>query len=351
MFFDPGLILRVVGHEDDAVLARFFIATVAALTALAPSAVGGAAQAEPSGVLVIEERDPLAAPEWAEAFVPRADDPRLADERAHRRRLIELERSLNHIRARRFGTMRNEALRAEGVASTLDTLREFDDPSSYAVALKVFSREAMDVRGALLRFFAQAGTMEGDATLAWVACHDANAEARGMARDLLAARARAAGVHDAVRLVLDQALRAQDDDVVARAAQTVRALELLEAIPLLIATQVRTQSPSGSREPGALAWILVGTQRAYVSDVTPVVGSSSVAFNPTVSVLTTGSLLVVGDALVTTYRTEVHETLVAMTSEAWGKSTAHFGYDLDAWRTWHREDFLPAMAAKRGETP
>ena len=44
-------------------------------------------------------------------------------------------------------------------------------------------------------------------------------------------------------------------------------------------------------------------------------GTSSVAFDPTVSVLKTGSLLVIQDSLVTSYRTEVHEALVHLGQE------------------------------------
>ncbi|TVQ61321.1 MAG: hypothetical protein EA379_06640 [Phycisphaerales bacterium] len=327
--------------------ARPLLAFVVALSeAFAQPAAPEAPRARPPEVIIVEPRDPDEAPEWARSFVPRADDPRLAAYREHRRRLVELERSLNAVRARHLGSMRHEGRRDEGIGLMLDIMREFDDPSSYAVALKVFAREKMDVRSALLDHIAGAATMESDATLAWIACHDADEAMRDAALDLLAVRADANGVHDSVRLVLDQALRTRSDTVAANAAAAVRTLGLLEAIPLLIATQVRTQGASGAAEPGALAWILVGTQRTFVSDVTPVVGASSVAFDPTISVLTTGSLLVIGDALVTIYRTEVHESLVAMTSEAWGRSTAHLGYDLDAWRAWHKNEFLPAMATR-----
>ena len=74
---------------------------------------------------------------------------------------------------------------------------------------------------------------------------------------------------------------------------------------------------------GALADILVATQQAFVQDLQPVVGDSAVGFDPELGVVTSGTILRVMGAYVVTYRTEVHNSLVGLSSRAWGgRSTA-----------------------------
>lgn len=288
----------------------------------------------------------------AENAVPRTDDPRFEEYRANRKRLVELERTLNGVRARHFGPIRHEGKRAEGVEKMIDTLQTFDHPSSYPVAVKVFDREGTDVRAALLGFFESERTPEADASIAWLACLGRDEALRTMARETLVRRADAAGgelCHEA-KFVIDQALRAYDEKTVVAAARTVHALHLFEAIPLLIMAQVQTAAQAArAGDEGVRAWIFVGTQRSYIYDVTPVIGARSVAFDPQIAVLNTGTLLVVGDSLVTTYRTEVNSVLIAMTSEAWGRPTEYLGFDLVAWREWHAMEFLPHLERKRAE--
>jgi hypothetical protein len=50
---------------------------------------------------------------------------------------------------------------------------------------------------------------------------------------------------------------------------------------------------------------------------------------------------------VITYRFEVHNALVGMSSEAWGQPTDRLGFDIPKWRKWYTDDFLPAMAQKQ----
>jgi hypothetical protein len=75
-----------------------------------------------------------------------------------------------------------------------------------------------------------------------------------------------------------------------------------------------------------------------------------VAFDPTVSVITEGSVLAVSGGAVVTYRYEVHNALVGLTSAAWGQSTAKLGFDKKAWEQWYTGEFLPYMAAKKAES-
>ena len=77
----------------------------------------------------------------------------------------------------------------------------------------------------------------------------------------------------------------------------------------------------------------VSEQVAFVSDLQPVVGDNAVAFDPTISVASEGVFLRVIDAYVITYRVEVHNALVALSTEGWGgESTASLGWDGKKWQ-------------------
>lgn len=269
-----------------------------------------------------------------------------SDRTSFLRRVRELERALNGIRAKHFGGMRSSEIRKDGWRRFREALEEFAQPlpgEAISVALDVLEREATDVRLALLTFLSEQGTEQGDAALAWVSCFEGDEQVREAGLELLVARAETAGLPFGAKLVLDRALRSGRDAHAAASARAIEALGLLEAIPLLITAQVSGAGGSVSDANGAKAYILVGQQRTYVAGLTPVVGNSTVAFQPEMATLTTGSLLVVGDSMVTSYRTEVHESLVRMTTAAWGRSTAYLGWDVDGWRRWHREVFEPFL--------
>lgn len=278
-----------------------------------------------------------------------ANGPAAEDRAAFLRRVRDLERTLNAVRARHFGGMRVTDVRKEGMLRFRDALAEFADPlpgEAISVAMDVVLREALDVRLSLLRFICEQGTEPADTTLAWTSCFDRDLEIREIALGMVVARAEIAGVPHGSKLALDRALRSGNGEHAEASARVIEALRLLEAIPLLISAQVATQGAASADPNGVRAFIMVGQQQTFVSGLTPVVGNSTVAFQPEMSTLTTGTLLVVGDSLVTSYRTEVHASLVRLTSEAWGRSTAYLGWDLDGWRRWHREVFTPFLAER-----
>src|SRR5262249_9087404 len=137
-------------------------------------------------------------------------------------------------------------------------------------------------------------------------------------------------------------LRTGTDDELGVAAHLASGLGLVEAIPMLISAQLggggtQVGSAGGDGDEHSLAWILVGTQQAFVSALQPVVGNSAVAFDPQVSVVTEGTILRVIDAVVVTYRYEVHNALVDLSSKAWGQSTYKLGWDNPAWRKWYKD--------------
>ncbi len=280
---------------------------------------------------------------------------------AQRKRAMEFERTLNRIRVKHFGSVRVPDIRKDGVEQVRTALTKFAIETNqatgapiaecfaegYTPLLEIFEREAPDVRLAMIDLITERPSPQAQAALAWVACFDASSDMRAGALEGLQALALDGGLAEGAKIALAHALRAGTDEQAIAAAGAAESLKILEAIPLLIAAQVAPANRAAQRA-GPKAFIFVGTQRTFVSDVTPVVGTSAVAFDPTVSTLNTGSLLVIHDSLVTSYRSEVHAALVRMTTEAWGRSTEYLGYDLAGWSAWYERNLRPALAARGG---
>ena len=275
-----------------------------------------------------------------------------------RKQTLEFERGLNRIRVKHFGSVRIGDIRRAGVEEVRAAVDEFSRilflitgrpaeacrADAYPSLLEVFAREGEDVRLAMLDLIAEGNTGESQASLAWSACFDTAPDVRRAALEGLVSLSLDAGLAQGAQQAIAHALREGDAQQATAAAGVTETLRILEAVPLLITAQVAPANRAPQRA-GPNAFIFVGTQRTFVSDLTPVVGSSSVAFDPTISVLNTGSLLVVHDALVTSYRTEVHAALVRMTTDAWGRSTEYLGYDLAGWATWYDRNLKPMLAA------
>lgn len=280
--------------------------------------------------------------EPAEPAAPEPTPSELADAREQER--LDAEREMKKIRARYFGSMRNVEVRQIGIRK----LREFTDPRLFPAMLETFKREKQDVRGAILDHLADLQTDEGDTTLAWAAVFDEDEWFRQQATERLKKRIAASG--DAswrVQTVVAQGLKRKDEDVVTAAAQLAQALKLIEAIPMLVNAQVsRGGSEIRETRAGALGWILIGQQQAFISDLEPVVADGAVAFDPELSVVTEGTFLRVVDAVTVTYRVDVHNALVGLSSDAWGRSTADLGWDNAKWRDWYTREFLPQQKAQ-----
>ncbi|MGE3108326.1 MAG: hypothetical protein AB7G11_16405 [Phycisphaerales bacterium] len=337
---------------------------VAATLGISPAAL---AQTEPPAT------DADAATKTARVLMP-ADEavpPALDDQ----------ERLLRRVRHRYLGTMRKTEIRQIGIAK----LREFTDPLIFPKMLEIFRRERDDVRAAVLDHFADQKSQEGDATLAWCAVFDENRWMRSQASDRLVKRveqARQAGresraaaqtapaasappaaaapvnpsassdvlfdpdVSWRIKKIISNGLLQKSDTVCGAAAELAENLNLVEAIPQMINLQVQTPGANsvalGERGGGALAYIQIGTQQAFVSDLTPVVGDSAVAFDPTVSVLTEGTVLRIDDAVVTTYRTIIHFPLVRLANKNWdGRDTKPLAFDQRKWADWYTREFRP----------
>jgi hypothetical protein len=258
------------------------------------------------------------------------------------------EKELRRLRLSHFGIVRKESIRQEGLAK----LRTFTDPALYPAMIDAFGREQDDVRATMLDVFAESDTQEGDASLAWTSVFGRDQALRTMAIERLRARIEEAGAQSAgeqVRLVIYEGLRSGRAKRQAIAASLANELNLIELIPWLAATQVgaRAQGASaggGSRD-GALAWILVGQQTAYVSDLEPVVAESAVAFDPQLSVVTTGTIMKVNGAVVYTYHYDIHNALVDLSSRNWGRSTRSLGWSYPEWMRWYDQELQPFVKA------
>jgi hypothetical protein len=304
-----------------------------------PTGGGGAATAAP---VVVHVDDP--------------SDPKVQEYARRQKRRVELEKELHKLRFEYFGTMRNTEIRQSG----LHKLRTYTDPVLYPSLLKIFAKEKMDVRGTILDMLADGKNDEADATLTWGAIFDDSREFRDAAAQRLMRRIKDNGGEATARIksVIAEGLK-QDktDDELAAAAHLAQTLKLYEALPMLISAQLggQQQVVGGGNDGGgetSLAWILVGTQTAFVADLTPVVGDSAVAFDPTIGVVTEGTYIRVIDAVVVTYRYEVHNALVGLSSAGWGKPTNYLGFDNPAWRKWYNDEFVPyrkSLAAAEAE--
>jgi hypothetical protein len=272
-------------------------------------------------------------------------DPRLEQHRATQRERLAAEREMRRLRVEFFDNIRNVEIRQIGIAK----LRQWADrPFLYPALLREFARSGDDVRGAILDMLADQQSDEGDTTLAWTAVFDNDRAMRDLAASRLQRRiGEGAGATERIRRVLSLGLKpSATEQEMATAATLASQLRIVELIPLLINAQAggtTTVGGGGGGGESSLAWILIGTQTAFVADLEPVVGNNAVAFDPQIAVVTEGTVLRIIDAHVITYRMEVHHALVRLSSDAWGRPTGHFGFDVPRWREWYAKEFLPHL--------
>ncbi|MFG0331378.1 MAG: hypothetical protein ACF8PN_15935 [Phycisphaerales bacterium] len=243
----------------------------------------------------------------------------------------EYERQIRKIRARYLGSKKFEPDRERG----LRELEQFTDPVAVEPLLEVLRDEQEDVRSWLLDHIRGRIDREyGQATLAYLSIYDDDTWLREESRARLAQPAT-----DRTKWVVRTSLRSPNNNVVNNAALTVGQLKLAEMIPQLITAQVGASAGSTSGN-GDLAWIQVGTTRYFVSDLQPVVGDNSAGFDPTLSPLREGTVMVIQDAIVEFRRWPVHNTLVGLVEDDYGRRV-DYGFDVDRWKQWYEDEYLP----------
>lgn len=303
------------------------------------------------------------------------------------------EKELRQIRMKHFGTIKKVEIRQEGITK----MRQHVDPVLFPLMIDLYSREAEDVRDAVMQLFVDSNSREGDTSLAWLAIYGRDEVLRGKAMKLLDERIKKAhpvvtkanttapspiapvqpgdasvaptngtpqgtqvsqpksslpqsftfDPKDAARIVIYEGLRRGKDSTKYRAANLAADLNLTELIPWLAASQAsgRPQGAAvgGLGSTGALAYILVGTQQSFVSDLTPVVSENAVAFDPQLSTVTSGTVLRVIDAVVYTYHVDIHNALVRLANNASNKDMGYLGWDYGAWMRWYNNEYLPTV--------
>ena len=287
-----------------------------------------------------------APPRWLAALAKDPQSQEMQEYARIRKERILIERQLKRLRHQYFGSAKAVELRQEGLARILS----FKDPAAFEPLIEVLGCEGPDVASVLLNMFADADSHAGDSCIAWLCVNGCDAIIREMAREKLRGTLDERGEPPpGVGMVLYSGLRSRKESVRTAAASTIQDLQIISAIPWLIASQISGGANMGSvdrGEDGDLAWIAVGTQQAFVSDLTPVVGPNSVAFDPQLSVVTTGTLLRVQDAIVYEYHYEIHNPLVELTSSLTDTSTNKLGWDASLWNDWFRDEFPTLRAAK-----
>lgn len=257
--------------------------------------------------------------------------------------LAEAEQQVRQIFARFFKRTRNPKMHAQGWE---ELARHMHDPRLYDLMFELFEDKPFEMQRELLELFVKQGTDDADVAIAWAAVFNENEEMRTWAAGRLIERVGEGDPSDRIQRVLEIGLLSGKDDPAVASASLVRQFGLVKAIPYLIQAQAEPRRRDVRR--GAIAQIVVGTQQAFVANLTPVVATNAVGYQPTIGVVSSGTVLRVMDAVVWAYRTEVHRDLVGMTSQAWGQNTGHLGYDQKAWFDWYENEFKPTLADDSG---
>lgn len=309
---------------------------------------------------------------------PAADAP--ADEQLPAISLKDGLKQLKRIRLKHFGQIRNVEIRQAGIAK----LKDYSEYKFYPHLLEIFAHEDKDVRGAVLDLLIDQKDERADTTIAYGAIFDKDQWFREQATARLKKRMKQIRDEDAakdpksapetatpaaaradtkplppgldsripwrVKAVIVNGLKQQDDKVAGAAAKLAEELEAFDLIPAMVNAQVTgpggTGVSVGNGTTGSLAYIIVGQQQAYVADLEPVVGDSAVAFDPTLGVVTSGTVLSIQDASVVTYRTEIFYSLRRLADAGWdGRTTEKLGFNQRAWGEWFANEFLPYRQA------
>lgn len=294
-----------------------------------------------------EPIDAIEIPEWLAMELADQSSEAVRRYRASRSESRALETEIRKLRHEYFRS-RNTELRQIGISK----LRTYTDAAAYPVLMEVFRRDRMDVRSAILDMLMDQRSADADVSLVWASIFDKDMDFRVEALKRMAARVdETDGASDRIVWLVGKALDYGTGPQIDAAARAADNLNIVAVIPQLINAQFggTTAGIGSGGSTGDLAWIMIARQVAFVSDLTPVVSQSAVAFDPQLSVISEGVLLRIGDAVVTTYRFDVHNSLLGLTSRAWGQDTASLGWSRDAWDDWYRGEFEPFLAQQELE--
>ncbi|MBL1216544.1 MAG: hypothetical protein D8M59_03525 [Planctomycetes bacterium] len=246
----------------------------------------------------------------------------------------QYKKEIGGIRYRYLGNKKVESIRNEGMAR----LAKYTQPAAIPPLVKALRGEDQDVQDWLFEHLqTNVDPKLGQSVLTWMSIYDRDEELRERALSALPS----GDYNEDTMWLVGTALTSGNEQIIAGGAQAAGQLQLFEAIPLLIQTQGGGAATGGGGEAtGALAWIFVGQQRYFVSDLTPVVGDFSAGFDPTLTALNEGSLLVIQDALVEFHRMEVHNALLGLAEQDYGQRV-NFGFNTNQWIEWFNDEYMP----------
>ena len=242
------------------------------------------------------------------------------------------ERSTTDFVRSHFGVRRGTVRR-----DNIGMISRWQDPASWQPLWDAMEDEKDDIRLAMLDHLATQGPL-GQAMLAKISIRSSEPTMRHEA-----SRRIARPVCDEVIAMIELGLRDSRHVVVNQAGILAGKVDAFAVIPSLIFAQVTADE---KKDTGDLAWIAQGTRTNYIANVVAVVGDGAGAFQPVMGSLQTGVLMRVQDATVYTYRTDAHQSLVALTSRDWGQSTADMGWDMKKWWEWFNGEYVPFKQAQ-----
>ncbi len=315
-----------------------------AMLLIAVCGLTGVASAQKFGV---QAQGGDAPPTWLKGLAEDPNSPSMRAFAAKQKEKRAYEKDLKKLRFQHFRAAGKTELRQEGMVK----LRDYSDTKYFQSLIEIFGDEANDVNGCLLDIFRESRSHEGDACIAWVAVYGKEPAVREMAGARLEQRRKELGeLPQATGMVVYSGLRSNKSHAMAAAANLADQFDMINAIPWMIASQVSGGSAGlGSvdrGEDGDLAWIAVGTQQAFVSDLTPVVGPNAVGYDPQLDVVTSGTVLRINDAIVYEYHYEIHMPLTRLTSRMTGSETRQLGWDAKKWNDWYDHEF-PALREQK----
>jgi hypothetical protein len=271
---------------------------------------------------------------------------RAVDAQSERRRMaleadLRREALRNLVRTGLDAPVASESGRAAR-ARALETLAALESTADILAALEAL--------GGLVR---RGARIESDIELRDVMLEVLAGDASGQAElvkaallreDPFAARVREALPHalsDEALWVLHGGLLGRSEATIARAAMIASAHAAAKLVPSLILAQA-TESRRSAQSEG---WIVFGKTNWYVANAIPVNGNGSSSFQLVPGSYFEGSILEIRESVVTVFRTEVHQALVAVVEETTGAPAPPFGYDRSRWLAWQEREY-PALIAR-----
>lgn len=242
------------------------------------------------------------------------------------------ERSAKDFIRTRFGSRRG-LIRS----TNLQQFSKWTVPASWQALWEAMQDQQDDVKLAFLDHLATQGDL-GEAMLAKVAIKSNDTAIRHEASRRIRRPA-----CDAVVAIIDLGLRDKRHVVANQAGLLAGKVDAFAVIPSLIFAQATADE---KKNDGDLAWIAIGSQISYVANVQAVVGDGAAAFTPVIGNLQTGVLMRVQDAMVYNYRSDVHQSLVTLTTRDFGQSTADMAWDIKRWWRWFNEVYVPFQQAR-----